>query len=268
MSGTATNQPAHKGKTTMTATKKLEGKTALITGGSSGIGLATAKLLIEQGARVAITGRDPKTLAEARASLGGDVVAIVADSSRLADLDGVMHTVGECFGRLDILFANAAVALPAPFDFVDEKRFDEVVSANLKGGFFTVQKALPLLNPGASVVMTTSITNQLGSPNFSVYGASKAALRSLTQTLALELIPRGIRVNAVSPGPIATPMWGKLGFPGEAEQAVKQQIAEKSPSKRFGESHEVAKVVLFLASQDSSYVVGQEIVVDGGMSLL
>lgn len=249
-------------------TKKLEGKTALVTGGTSGIGLATAKLFLEQGARVAITGRDPKTLAEARACLGGDVVAIQADSANMADLGGVMHTVKECFGQLDVLFVNAAVALPAPFEFVDESRFDDVMNANLKGSFFTVQKALPLLSGSASVVLTTSITNQLGSPNFSVYGASKAALRSLVQTLALELIPKGIRVNAVSPGPIATPMWGKFGLPTEAEQAIKQQVAEKSPAKRFGESHEVAKVVLFLASQDASYVVGQEIVVDGGMSLL
>lgn len=248
--------------------KKLEGKTALITGGSSGIGLATARLFLAHGARVAITGRDPQTLAEARANLGGDVVAVNADSANLADLDGVMHTVKEAFGQLDILFVNAAVALPAPFEFVDESRFDEVMSANLKGSFFTLQKALPLLSASASVVLTTSITNQLGSPNFSVYGASKAALRSLVQTLALELIPKGIRVNAVSPGPIATPMWGKLGLPSDAEQAVKQGIADKSPTKRFGESQEVATVVLFLASQDSSYVVGQEIVVDGGMSLL
>lgn len=248
--------------------KKLEGKTALVTGGSSGIGLATARLFLEQGARVAITGRDAKTLAQARASLGGEVLVIEADSSRLSDLDGVMHTLKECWGQLDILFVNAAVALPAPFEAVDEARFDDVMNANLKGSFFTVQKALPLLSASASVVLTTSITNQMGSPNFSAYGASKAALRSLVQTLALELIPKGIRVNAISPGPIATPMWGKLGLPSEASQAVKQAIADKSPAKRFGESHEVAKVVLFLVSDDASYVVGQEIVVDGGMSLL
>jgi NAD(P)-dependent dehydrogenase (short-subunit alcohol dehydrogenase family) len=146
--------------------------------------------------------------------------------------------------------------------------FDAVMSVNLKGAFFTVQKALPLLADKASVMLTTSIANQMGSPNFAVYAASKAALRSLTQTLALELIGRGIRVNAISPGPIETPIWGKFGLPSGAELAVKDEVRRKSPSQRFGTADEVAKAALFLAGDEASYVVGQEIVVDGGMSLL
>ncbi|NRF70002.1 SDR family oxidoreductase [Aquincola sp. S2] len=248
--------------------QRLQGKTALITGGSSGIGLATAKLFLEQGARVAITGRDASALASARASLGNDVEAFRSDASKTADIDALMGAVGQRFGHLDVLFVNAASLRPAPFEAVDEARFDEDVAANFKGCFFAVQKALPLLRPKASVILTTSIANQMGSPNFSVYSACKAAQRSLVQTLALELIGRGIRVNAISPGPIATPIWAKFGLPAEVVEAAQREILSKSPSKRFGEADEVARSVLFLASDDSSYVVGQELAVDGGMSLL
>jgi NAD(P)-dependent dehydrogenase (short-subunit alcohol dehydrogenase family) len=249
-------------------TQRLSGKTALITGGSSGIGLATARLFLEHGARVAITGRDESTLAAARKALGNDVLAIRSDASRVADIELLMAELKDRWGRLDVLFVNAAVAGPAPFEAVSEAQFDDLSNINFKGAFFTVQKALPLLSDKASVVLTTSIANQMGSPNFSVYSACKAALRSLTQTLALELIGRGIRVNAVSPGPIETPIWGKFGLPSEAEQAVKAEVERKAPTKRFGHVDEVARTALFLASDDSSYVVGQEIAVDGGMSLL
>lgn len=248
--------------------QKLSGKNALITGGSSGIGLATARLFLEQGARVAITGRDAATLERGSASLGGDALALQSDASRVEDIEQLMGTLQQQWGRLDVLFVNAAVARPAPFDLVTPEQFDEVAAINFKGVFFTIQKALPLLSKNASVIVTTSIANQMGSPNFSVYSASKAALRSLVQTLGLELIGRGVRVNAISPGPISTPIWGKFGLPTEAEQAIKQQIQGKSPSARFGESDEVARAALFLACDDSSYIVGQEIVVDGGMSLL
>jgi NAD(P)-dependent dehydrogenase (short-subunit alcohol dehydrogenase family) len=249
-------------------TQKLSGKTALITGGNSGIGLATARLFLAHGARVAITGRDEATLAQAREALGPDVLALRCDAGNVSDAERLMALLKEHWGRLDILFVNAAVAGPAPFEAVTEAMFDAVMSVNLKGAFFTVQKALPLLADKASVMLTTSIANQMGSPNFAVYAASKAALRSLTQTLALELIGRGIRVNAISPGPIETPIWGKFGLPPSAELAVKDEVRRKSPSQRFGTADEVAKAALFLAGDEASYVVGQEIVVDGGMSLL
>lgn len=249
-------------------TQRLSGKTALITGGSSGIGLATAQLFIEHGARVAITGRDEATLAQARATLGPDVLGLQCDAGNVSDAERLMALLKEHWGRLDILFVNAAVAGPAPFEAVTEAMFDAVMTVNLKGAFFTVQKALPLLADQASVVLTTSIANQMGAPNFAVYAASKAALRSLTQTLGLELVGRGIRVNAISPGPIETPIWGKFGLPPGAEQPVKDEVRRKSPSQRFGTAAEVARTALFLAGDEASYIVGQEFVVDGGMSLL
>lgn len=248
--------------------QKLEGKTALITGGNSGIGLAIAKAYLDQGAKVAIAGRDQQALDEARRALGDDVITLVCDVSRVSDIDQAMQTLQAQWGRLDIIVANAAIAGPAPFELITEAHFDQLTSVNFKGVFFTIQKALPLLSPQASVIVTTSISNQMGSPNFSVYAACKAGLRSLVQTLGLELIPRGIRVNAISPGPITTPMWDKFGMPDEAVQAVRGEVERKSPSKRFGTPQEVAQVAVFLASSDASYVVGQELAVDGGMSLL
>lgn len=248
--------------------QKLLGKTALITGGNSGIGLATAKLFLEQGARVAITGRNPDALAQAKQVLGEDVLTLRCDASKVSDIDDTMATLQSGWGKIDILVVNAAIAGPAPFEFISEAHFDALTSVNFKGAFFTIQKALPLLSSSASVIVTTSISNQIGSPNFSVYAACKAALRSLVQTLALELITRGVRVNAISPGPIMTPMWGKFGLPDAAVQAIQGEVTNKSPSKRFGDSEEVAKTALFLASDDSSYIVGQEIAVDGGMSVL
>lgn len=248
--------------------QKLLGKTALITGGTSGIGLITAKMFLSQGARVAITGRNAEALKLAMQTLGDDVLALQCDSGNVSDIEAAMDTIKARWGQLDVLLVNAAIAGPAPFEAVSETHFDELTSVNFKGVFFTVQKALPLLSPQSSVIVTTSISNQMGSPNFSVYAACKAALRSLVQTLALELIGRGIRVNAISPGPITTPMWGKFGLPDAALQAVTDEVQRKSPIKRFGNSEEVAQVALFLASTESSYIVGQEIVVDGGMSLL
>lgn len=248
--------------------QRLSGKNALITGGNSGIGLATAMLFRDHGARLAITGRDPVSLEQARVALGMDVLAVQSDAGKLSDIECLMDQTKEHFGQLDILFVNAAIAHAAPFDLVTEAAFDEMAAVNFKGTFFTIQRALPLLANNASIIVTNSIANQMGSPNFSVYGACKAALRSLVQTLGLELIGRGIRINAISPGPIATPMYGRVGLPGDIEQMVKAEIQNKSPIKRFGEPKEVAKVALFLASDDSSYIVGDEIVVDGGMSLL
>lgn len=248
--------------------QKLAGKHILITGGSSGIGLATARHFMLQGAHVAITGRNVELLKQAREELGSDVTTFCSDASKVGDIEDVMGSLSSQWGRLDALVLNAAVAGPAPFDMVSESQFDELVSINLKGVFFTLQKALPLLADPASVIVTTSITNQMGSPNFGVYAACKAGLRSLVQTWGLELIGRGIRVNAISPGPITTPMWDKFGMPDEAARAVRADVERKSPIKRFGEASEIARVAAFLASDESSYIVGQEIVVDGGMSLL
>lgn len=247
---------------------KLKGKTVLVTGGSSGIGLATAKLFRDHGAHLAITGRDQDSLARARGVLGSETLVIRSNAGSLSDITSMMEQVKNHFTRLDVLFVNAGVATPAPMEQVSETQFDETMGINFKGVFFTIQKALPLFGASASIIVTTSITNQLGSPNFSVYGASKAALRSLVRSLSLELISRGIRMNAISPGPIATPIFDRFGLPAEMVQGIKNEIERKSPIKRFGTPEEVAKVALFLASDDAAYVVGEEIVVDGGMSLL
>jgi len=247
---------------------KLKGKTVLITGGSSGIGLASAKLFLEHGARLAITGRDPDGLARAREELGSETLIIRSDAGNLAEIATTMQQVENHFKRLDVLFVNAGIATAAPIELVSESQFDDIMGINFKGVFFTIQKALPLFGANASVIVTTSIANQLGVPNFSVYGASKAALRSLVRSLGLELIERGIRINAISPGPIATPIFDRFGLPPDMAQEIKSEIEQKSPSKRFGTPQEVAKVALFLASEDSAYLVGEEIVVDGGMSLL
>lgn len=248
--------------------QRLSGKIALITGGNGGIGLATAKLFRQHGAHVAITGRDADSLARAQEALGTDALVLSSDTSKLADIESAMQAIRERFGRLDVLFVNAGASQPAPFELVSEERFDEVNATNFKGTFFTIQKALPLLSKNASVIVTTSISNQKGSPHFSVYAACKAAQRSLVQTLALELIDRGIRVNAVSPGPIDVPGFGsRWGVPPETVKAARDDFVRKSPMKRFGMPEEVANAALFLASDESSYIVGAEIVVDGGVNL-
>ncbi len=247
--------------------KKLEGKIALVTGGTSGIGLASARLFKEQGAKVVVTGRDRHALDEAQRVLGDDAMVLRSDAANLADIDNLMAAIKERFGRLDIVFVNAGVARAGAIEQVGESDFDAMMDINVKGVFFTIQKALPLFGETASVIVTTSIANQLGSPNFSLYAASKAALRSLVKSLALELIGRGVRVNAISPGPIATPIFDSFGLPADVAQDVKRGIAAKSPSQRFGSPDEVANAALFLAA-DAGYIVGAEIVVDGGMSLL
>ena len=246
--------------------KRLEGKIALITGGSNGIGLASAKLFIEQGARVIVTGRDEEGLTAASAELGEAALVLKSEAGSLEQIDVLIAQVKERFGRIDVLFLNAGLSRPAPFEQVTEEQFDAIVGLNFKASFFTIQKALPLMAPGASVIVTTSITNQTGTPNFSVYGASKAALRSLVQSLGLALIERGIRVNAISPGPIDTNAFQRLKLPAERVAAIHADIRARSPIKRFGSPEEVAKVALFLASDDAAYVVGEEIVVDGGMT--
>lgn len=247
---------------------RLKGKTALITGGTSGIGLAAARLFHKEGAQIAVTGRNPERLAATQQELGNETLVVRSEAGDLAEIDSLMEQVKNRFGKLDVLFLNAGIATALPIEHTTEAQFDEIMDINFKGVFFTIQKALPLLGSNASIIVTTSITNRLGSPNFSTYGASKAAARSLVQSLALELINRGIRVNAICPGPIATPIFDHFGLPPEIAQGVKGEIERKSPIKRFGTPDEVASAALFLASDESSYMVGEEIVVDGGMSLL
>lgn len=248
--------------------QKLLGKTALITGGNGGIGLATARLFREHGATLAIMGRDRESLTQAATCLGEEVLILQGDVTHLPDIDRAMQTLQAKMGHLDVLFVNAGQANPGSCESFSEERFDETVGINFKGAFFTIQKALPLLRPGASVIVTTSISNQKGSPNFSVYAACKAALYSLVKSLSLELAGRGIRVNAVSPGPINTPRFGsRWGVPPEVVQAARDDFVRKSPLKRFGDPDEVARAVLFLACDDSSYMVGTELVVDGGAVL-
>ncbi len=247
---------------------KLEGKVAVITGGNSGIGLATAKEFKEQGARVVITGRDQKTLDEAKREIGGDVLAVQSDTSRLTEIDKLFADVNDKFGKIDVLFVNAGIGKFVPVEDVTEELFDSIMDTNFKGAYFTIQKALPFLNDNASIVLNTSIAAHIGMLNSSVYAASKAALITLVRTLSAELVGRGIRVNAVSPGPIATPILNRLGLPPEALAETKNNLADQVPLKRFGRPEEIAKTVLFLASTDSSFVLGTEIIVDGGMSQL
>src|SRR5713101_1783357 len=247
---------------------RLEDKVAVVTGGNSGIGLATAKEFKEQGARVVITGRDQQTLDEAKRELGGEVLAVRSDASSLTDIDKLFAVVKEKFGRIDVLFINAGVGKFVPVEAVTEELFDSIMDINFKGAYFTIQKTLPLLNDNASIVLNASINAYIGMPNSSVYAASKAALITLARTLSAELVARGIRVNVVSPGPVATPIFGRLGLPPEVLEEMAKNIQEQVPMKRFGRPEEIAKAVLFLASADSSFLLGTEIVADGGMSQL
>jgi NAD(P)-dependent dehydrogenase (short-subunit alcohol dehydrogenase family) len=245
---------------------KLEGKVAVVTGGNSGIGLATAKEFSREGARVVVTGRDARTLAAAAREIGGEVLALRSDAASLADIDELFSAVKERFGRIDVLFVNAGVGKFAPVEETDEELFDQIMDINFKGAYFTIQKALPLLNDGASVVLNTSVVAHVGFPNSSVYSASKAALLSLVRTLSADLLGRGIRVNAVSPGPVETPIFGKMGLPPEAKDETMKGFQAQVPLKRLGRPEEIAKAVLFLAGPDSSFLVGTEIIADGGVS--
>ena len=247
---------------------KLEGKVAVVTGGNSGIGLATAKEFREQGAQVVITGRDQQTLNKAKEEIGGDVLAVRSDTSCLAEIDKLFAAVKEKFGKIDVLFVNAGIGKFAPVEAVTEELFDSIMDINFKGAYFTIQKALPLLNDNASIVLNASINAYIGMPNSSVYAASKAALITLARTLSAELVGRGIRVNVVSPGPVATPILGRMGMPPEVLEETAKSIQAQVPMKRFGRPEEIAKTVLFLASSDSSFLLGTEIVADGGMSQL
>jgi len=244
--------------------KRLEGKVAVVTGGNSGIGLATAKRLQEEGAKVAIAGRSRKTLDDAVRTIGNGVVAVQADVAKLTDVDKLYAEVSKKLGKIDVLFVNAGVAKFAPLAETSESLYDENFDINIKGAYFTLQKALPFLNDGASIILNTSVAGSTGNPGASAYSATKAALRSLARTAAAELVGRGIRVNTVAPGPIVTPILGRTGLPKEAIDEFTKRIVERVPMKRFGQPEEVAGAVAFLASQDASYITGVEINVDGG----
>jgi NAD(P)-dependent dehydrogenase (short-subunit alcohol dehydrogenase family) len=245
--------------------KRLEGKVAVVTGGNSGIGLATAKRLQEEGAKVAIAGRSRKTLDDAVRSIGNGVVAVQADVANLTDVDKLYAEVSKKLGKIDVLFVNAGVAKFAPLSETSEDGYDEVFNINIKGAYFTIQKALPFLNDGASIILNTSVVDSKGFEGASAYSATKAALRSLARTAAAELVGRGIRVNAVAPGPIVTPIIERTGLPKEAIDQFEKETVAKVPMKRFGQPEEVAGAVAFLASQDASYITGVEINVDGGL---
>ena len=245
--------------------KRFEGKVAVVTGGNSGIGLATAQRLQEEGAKVAISGRNKKTLDEAVKTIGNGVLAVQADVSKLAEVDKLYAEVSRKLGKIDVLFVNAGVAKFAPFADTPESLYDEQFDINIKGAYFTIQKALPLLNDGASIILNTSVAGQKGVPNATAYAATKAAMRSLARTTAAELAPRGIRVNTVAPGPIVTPIFERTGLPKEALDDFAKDTITKIPLNRFGQPEEVAGAVAFLASQDASYITGVELNVDGGM---
>ena len=245
----------------------LAGKVALVTGGNSGIGLAAARAFHANGANVVISGRDHKTLEEVSRQLGQHVLAVPTDVTKLNEIDQLMTRAYETFGKLDILFVNAGLFKGAPLEEVDEAAFDEILTANVKGAYFTVQKALPFFNTPASVIFNGSVNALTGIANSSLYTAGKGAVHALARALAAELIGRGIRVNTITIGPTATRLLSRSGSSQEILQAQDVARISRSPVKRLGRPEEVAKVALFLASDDSSFVVGSEIAADGGWLL-
>lgn len=245
---------------------RLEGKRSLITGGTSGIGLETAREFLSEGARVAITGRNPATLEAARKELGSDVLIIPADASDAAAQKAVAEATRQAFGQLDVLFVNAGIADLKPVQQWDEAAFDRSFAINIKGPFFLIQALLPIFANPASIVLNGSVNAHIGMANTSVYSASKAALISLSRTLSGELISRGVRVNAVSPGPIATPLYSKLGLSEADLKTVAASIQSQTPAGRFGNPSEIAHAIVFLASGESAFTIGSELLIDGGMS--
>lgn len=244
------------------------GKVALVTGGNSGIGLATALAFAKEGARVVLTGRDQTTLDKAAAQVGMNVIAVRSDAGNIADGIKLAAMLQQQGVMLDAVFVNAGVAKLAPFEAVGEEMWDATFNTNLKGPYFLIKALLPLLNPGAAIVLNGSINAHIGMPNTSVYAASKAAMISLAKTLSSELLSKGIRVNVVSPGPVTTPIYSRLGLPAEQLSEVASSIQAQIPLKRFGTPEEIASAVLYLASAESAYIVGTELVADGGMSQL
>lgn len=247
---------------------KLENKVAVITGGNSGIGRGIAETFAREGAKVVVFGRNQKTLDETAEALGEGHLAVQGDVADLADLDRLFAQVKETFGRVDVLVANAGVAPAAPVDQVDEALFDQLFSINVKGLFFTVQKALPLFGESASVILNASSVTYRGMPGMTVYGATKAAVRYFGRGFSAELAGRGVRVNVLSPGPIETPIFDRIGLDEESKAQMAEHITSMVPMGRFGTSDEMAKAALFLASDDSSYVIGADLLADGGFATI
>lgn len=247
---------------------RLQNKVALITGGNSGIGFATAKEFLEQGAKVIITGRSEAGLAQAKKDLNGQVHTILSNTSSLSDIRNLAKEVQKITPHLDVVFVNAGIGKFAPIEAVTEEHFDEQFNTNVKGAYFTIQELLPVIKDGGSIILNTSVAAHMGMASSTVYSATKAALLNLARTLSAELIPRKIRVNAVSPGPIATPIFGKTGMSAEQIDGMKSSIQSQVPIGRLGDPSEIAKVATFFASDDSSFVLGTELIADGGMVTL
>lgn len=246
---------------------KLNNKVAVITGGNSGIGFATAQAFIAQGAKVIITGRKQDAVNEAVAALGSNATGYVSDQGNLADIDALVEKVKASHGGVDVLFINAGVGFFAPVDQITEEHFDHVVNINYKGALFTFTKFLPLIKEGGNIIFLSSVNAYTGMSNTTVYASSKAALNSIARTAATELAPRGIRVNTVNPGPIETPIFSKAGMPQEAMEGFAEAIKGSVPLKRFGKASEIANLVTFLASDDASFITGSEYTADGGVML-
>jgi NAD(P)-dependent dehydrogenase (short-subunit alcohol dehydrogenase family) len=243
---------------------RFTNKSALVTGGNSGIGLATARLLIAEGARVVITGRDQAKLDSAARELGENAIAIQSDVTDPAGIDAVIARVKQQFGKLDIVFANAGISVPSPLGTTTLETFNSVVTTNLTSVFFTVQAALPLLDKGAAIVLNGSVMRELGSPGSAAYAATKAGVTAMAQVFASELAPRGIRVNTVIPGATRTPIWSRGSRAPDTFAATEKALSQTIPLGHLGEADDIAKAVLFLASDDAAHITAAEIVVDGG----
>lgn len=245
---------------------KFKNKVVVVSGGNSGIGFETVKGFLNEGAKVVFSGRRTEALSEASEELSGDFKAVLADQSKPEDNEKLIQEAVNTYGKIDVLFVNAGVAFFVPADEINEDHFDSQFNTNIKGPAFLVKHAIPNLNDGGTIIFNTSIVHQKGFEGAAVYSATKGALRAYARVLTTELAPRQIRVNSIAPGPIATPIYSKMGMPEEAVSEMGQHFAESVPLKRFGDPKEIADTVLFLASDEASYVNGIELSIDGGLS--